>query len=73
MGIAAAIGHLPGKINTHDPETRMFLGVFAQLDKPIYGRLSPYVLCFTAYPCRIRNGKRHADTKRGHKGANKSV
>ena len=33
-----------------------------------------YVLCFTAYPCRTHNGKRHAatpHTKRGHKGANK--
>ena len=66
----------PGKINTHNPETHMFLGVFAQPDEPIYGRLSPYILCLTAYPCRIRNSKRHAampDTKKGHKGASKSA
>ena len=31
----------PGKINTHNPETHMFLCVFAQPDEPIYGRLSP--------------------------------
>ena len=61
----------------------MFLGVFAQPDEPIYGRLSPsYVICFTVYPCRIRNSKRHAamparpsrdDTKRRNKGASKSA
>ena len=47
-----------------------------QPDEPIYERLSPYVLCSTAYPCCIRNGKRHAampDTRRGHKGTNKSA
>ena len=64
------------KINTHNPETHMLLGVFAQPDEPIYGRLSPYILCLTAFPCRIRNSKRHAampDTKRGHKGASKTA
>jgi hypothetical protein len=40
MGIAAAIGHLPGKIDTHDPETRTFLAgqrsYLLQPGEPIY-------------------------------------
>ncbi len=66
----------PGKINRMTRRSTCSWAYSPQPNESIYGRLSPYVLCSTAYPCRIRNGKRHAampDTRRGHKGASKSA
>ena len=54
MGIAAAIGHLPGKINMYDPETRMFLAgqrsYLLQPGEPTYGRLSPIATSSASQP-----------------------